>query len=42
MTAESMLLNGAIACFSLVLVGLAWGFLLLRIADEPEEKAKLK
>ena len=31
MSAESMLFNGAIACFSLILVGLAWGFLLLKI-----------
>lgn len=31
MSAESMLFNGAILCIVLVLVGLAWGFLLLKI-----------
>ena len=31
MSAESMLFNGAILCFTLILVGLAWGFLLLKI-----------
>lgn len=31
MTAESMLVNGAILCAVLVLVGLSWGFLLLKI-----------
>ena len=31
MTAESMLFNGAIICSVLVLVGLAWGFLILKI-----------
>jgi cytochrome b6-f complex subunit 7 len=31
MTAESMLFNGAIVSLVLVLVGLAWGFLLLKI-----------
>jgi cytochrome b6-f complex subunit 7 len=31
MTAESMLFNGAIVAIVLVLVGLAWGFLLLKI-----------
>jgi cytochrome b6-f complex subunit 7 len=31
MTAESMLFNGAIVSSVLVLVGLAWGFLLLKI-----------
>ncbi|MCA2655510.1 PetM family cytochrome b6-f complex subunit 7 [Microcystis sp. M061S2] len=31
MTAESMLVNGAIVAIVLVLVGLAWGFLLLKI-----------
>lgn len=36
MSAESMLLNGAIACFVVVLVGLAWGFLLLKLSGESE------
>ena len=36
MTAESMLFNGAIACFGVVLVGLAWGFLLLKLSGEAE------
>jgi cytochrome b6-f complex subunit 7 len=31
MTAESMLFTGAILCPTLILFGLAWGFLLLRI-----------
>jgi cytochrome b6-f complex subunit 7 len=31
MTAESMMFNGAIVSIVLVLVGLAWGFLLLKI-----------
>jgi cytochrome b6-f complex subunit 7 len=31
MTAESMLFNGPIVAIVLVLVGLAWGFLLLKI-----------
>ena len=31
MTAESMLFNGMILMMVLVLVGLAWGFLLLKI-----------
>jgi cytochrome b6-f complex subunit 7 len=31
MTAESMLFNGAILSIVLVLAGLAWGFLLLKI-----------
>ncbi|MEA5509605.1 PetM family cytochrome b6-f complex subunit 7 [Crocosphaera sp. UHCC 0190] len=31
MTAESMMFNGAILLMVLVLVGLAWGFLLLKI-----------
>jgi cytochrome b6-f complex subunit 7 len=31
MTAESMLFNGAILLMVLTLVGLAWGFLLLKI-----------
>ncbi|WP_066117799.1 PetM family cytochrome b6-f complex subunit 7 [Geminocystis sp. NIES-3709] len=34
MTAESMLFNGAIICFSVVLIGLAWGFLLLKLTGE--------
>jgi len=36
MTAESMLFGGAILCFSVVLVGVAWGFLLLKITGEAE------
>ncbi|PSF38166.1 cytochrome B6 [Aphanothece hegewaldii CCALA 016] len=37
MTAESMLFNGAILAPILILVGLAWGFLLLKIqGGEPE------
>jgi cytochrome b6-f complex subunit 7 len=36
MSAESMLFNGAIACFAVVLVGLAWGFLLLKLSGESE------
>ena len=37
MSAESMLVNGMILCSVLVLVGLAWGFLLLKIqGGEPE------
>lgn len=31
MTAHDLIFNGAILSFSLILVGLAWGFLLLRI-----------
>ncbi|BAP18326.1 MAG: PetM family cytochrome b6-f complex subunit 7 [cyanobacterium endosymbiont of Epithemia adnata isolate EadnSB Bon19] len=31
MSAESMMFNGAILCIVIVLVGLAWGFLLLKI-----------
>lgn len=31
MSAESMMFNGAILCIVLVLVGLAWGFLILKI-----------
>ncbi len=31
MTAESMMFNGAILSIVLILVGLAWGFLLLKI-----------
>lgn len=34
MTAESMLFNGAILCFAVVLIGLAWGFLLLKLTGE--------
>lgn len=37
MTAESMLFNGAILCFVLTLVGLAWGFLLLKLGGEEAE-----
>jgi cytochrome b6-f complex subunit 7 len=37
MTAESMMFNGAILMIVLILVGLAWGFLLLKIqGGEPE------
>lgn len=36
MSAESMLLNGAILCFTVVLIGLAWGFLLLKLSGEAE------
>jgi cytochrome b6-f complex subunit 7 len=37
MTAESMLMNGFILAPILILVGLAWGFLLLKIqGGEPE------
>ncbi|AFZ53886.1 PetM family cytochrome b6-f complex subunit 7 [Cyanobacterium aponinum UTEX 3222] len=36
MTAESMLFNGAILCFVVVLIGLAWGFLLLKLTGESE------
>jgi cytochrome b6-f complex subunit 7 len=37
MSAESMLFNGVILSSVLVLVGLAWGFLLLKIqGGEPE------
>lgn len=36
MTAESMLFNGAILCFVVVLIGLAWGFLLLKLTGENE------
>jgi cytochrome b6-f complex subunit 7 len=31
MSAESMMFNGAILSFTLILIGLAWGFLLLKI-----------
>jgi cytochrome b6-f complex subunit 7 len=37
MTAESMLFNGAILCVVLTLVGLAWGFLLLKLGGEEAE-----
>ena len=37
MTAESMMFNGAVLLTVLVLFGLAWGFLLLKIqGGEPE------
>jgi cytochrome b6-f complex subunit 7 len=36
MSAESMLFGGAILSFSVVLVGLAWGFLLLKLSGESE------
>jgi cytochrome b6-f complex subunit 7 len=37
MSAESMLFNGVILSIVLTLVGLAWGFLLLKIqGGEPE------
>ncbi len=37
MSAESMLFNGIVLSIILVLVGLAWGFLLLKIqGGEPE------
>lgn len=37
MTAESMMFNGAVLLIVLVLFGLAWGFLLLKIqGGEPE------
>ena len=36
MSAESMLFNGAILCFSVILIGLAWGFLLLKLSGEAE------
>jgi len=37
MTAESMLVNGAILSSGLILVGLAWGFLLLKIQGATKE-----
>jgi cytochrome b6-f complex subunit 7 len=37
MTAESMLFNGAILSAVLILVGLAWGFLLLKIQGKGAE-----
>ncbi len=36
MTAESMLFNGAILCTSVILIGLAWGFILLKLTGEAE------
>lgn len=36
MTAESMLGNGIILCSTLILFGLAWGFLLLKIQGKAE------
>ncbi len=36
MTAESMLFNGAILGIVLILVGLAWGFLLIKLQGEEE------
>jgi len=36
MSAESMLFNGAILSSSLILIGLAWGFLLLKIQGGEE------
>ena len=36
MSAESMLFNGAIACFSVILIGLVWGFVLLKLTGEAE------
>ena len=37
MSAESMMVNGAILSFGLILVGLAWGFLLLKIQGATKE-----
>jgi len=37
MTAESMLLNGAIVSFGIVLAGLAFGFLILKIQGPEAE-----
>ncbi|ELS00605.1 PetM family of cytochrome b6f complex subunit 7 [Xenococcus sp. PCC 7305] len=37
MSAESMLVNGMFLCMILVLIGLAWGFMILKIqGGEPE------
>jgi cytochrome b6-f complex subunit 7 len=36
MTAESMLFNGAILLIVLTLVGLAWGFLILKLQGGEE------
>lgn len=38
MSAESMLYNGVILSIVLVLVGLAWGFLLLKIQGGEESE----
>ena len=37
MTAESMLFNGAILSVVLTLVGMAWGFLLVKIENSQSE-----
>ncbi|MEM8778284.1 MAG: PetM family cytochrome b6-f complex subunit 7 [Cyanobacteria bacterium P01_G01_bin.49] len=37
MTAESMMFNGAIILIVLVMFGLAWGFILLKIQGEEAE-----
>jgi len=37
MTAESMLFNGAILSVVLTLVGMAWGFLLVKIEHSQSE-----
>jgi len=37
MTAESMLLVGAVICPAIILFGLAWGFLLLKIQGSQAE-----
>lgn len=37
MTAESMLFNGAILSVVLTLVGMAWGFLLIKIENNQSE-----
>ncbi|QDZ39908.1 PetM of cytochrome b6f complex subunit 7 [Euhalothece natronophila Z-M001] len=36
MTANSIIFNSAILSFTLILVGLAWGFLLLKIQGNEE------
>ncbi|MDJ0724893.1 MAG: PetM family cytochrome b6-f complex subunit 7 [Prochloraceae cyanobacterium] len=36
MTAESMLFYGVMACPVLILIGLAWGFLLLKVQGQAE------
>jgi cytochrome b6-f complex subunit 7 len=36
MSAESMLGNGIILCITVVLVGMAWGFLILKIQGGEE------
>ncbi|MGF1481718.1 MAG: PetM family cytochrome b6-f complex subunit 7 [Cyanophyceae cyanobacterium] len=38
MSAHDMLFNGAILSFALILVGLAWGFLLLKIQGGEESE----